>query len=916
MFALSGAAALIYEIVWFQLLQLIVGSTAISVGVILAAFMGGLCLGSFLLPRIAGPGLHPLRVLALLEFGTAVLGIAVLFIMPYVREVYAAVGGYGSWSIAWRGLVSGVCLLPPALLMGGTLPAMARWVEATPHGASWLGVLYGANIGGGVLGSLFAGFYLLRVYDMAVATYVAAAINLSVAAIAVVAAIYCRRPQRGIAKQRTVAAGRRYNAESAPRAVYLAVAFSGFAALGAEVVWTRLLSLLLGASVYTFSIILAVFLLGLGIGSAAGSAIAKRRVDSRGAFGACQMLAAAAVAWSAYMLIQQLPYWPIGTPLTGNPWSSFQVDLFRSAWAILPAACFWGASFPLALASIAERDHDAGRLAGNVYTANTAGAIAGALTFGFAFAQLGAQRAQQALLGVSAAAGLFIFLTNGGAFRRKARAWAALVSASGVLVLLSWTIAPVPSDLIGYGRFTARTLSTRDPVTGATFKPNFLYTAEGLNASVAVSQTSAGQRNFHVSGKIEASTEPRDMRLQRMLGHLSALSHPRPRSVLVVGFGAGITAGTFVTYPDIERIVICEIEPLIPSIVAKYFAAQNGHVAEDSRVEIVYDDARHFLLTTHEKFDVITSDPIHPWVKGAATLYSREYLELARAHLNPGGVISQWVPLYQSSVEVVKSALATFFEVFRDGTVWSNDAGGRGYDVVLLGRESNAPLDLDELDHRLELPVYGRVAQSLNEVGFASAIDMFARFAASGTDLGPWLAGAEINRDLNLRLQYLAGMSMQLDEGDDIHRSMLAYRRFPERFFSGSEDRLREVRLAIGRPSGRMLNQLQASAILNALRERPQRISISAVIDDEEAFRYATQLGQIISAAGWEVEGVNRSVFSEQIRGMLISVGSDPPPAAANELFRALRAAGLTAEGSLNPKIGSSQVLLFVGAKQ
>jgi spermidine synthase len=157
---------------------------------------------------------------------------------------------------------------------------------------------------------------------------------------------------------------------------------------------------------------------------------------------------------------------------------------------------------------------------------------------------------------------------------------------------------------------------------------SIIYSGEGISSSVAVSDTSNGFRNFHVSGKIEASTEPEDMRLQRMLGHLPALLHQRPRSVLVVGFGAGVTAGSFVTHPTVERIVICEIEPMIPKMVGPYFAQQNYNLLEDPRVQIVYDDARHYLLTTEEKFDVITSDPIHPWVKGAAALYTQEYFEL------------------------------------------------------------------------------------------------------------------------------------------------------------------------------------------------------------------------------------------------------------------------------------------------
>src|SRR5579872_5342614 len=176
-----------------------------------------------------------------------------------------------------------------------------------------------------------------------------------------------------------------------------------------------------------------------------------------------------------------------------------------------------------------------------------------------------------------------------------------------------------------------------------------------MNSSVAVSLMYNGVRNFHVSGKVEASSEPQDMRLQRMLGHLPALLHPNPRKVLVVGCGAGVTAGSFVAHPEVERIVICEIEPLIPTVVVSYFRLENQDVLNDPRVELVCDDARHFIATTAETFDVITSDPIHPWIKGAATLYTQEYFEQCKRHLKPGGLVTQWVPLYESNPDAVKS---------------------------------------------------------------------------------------------------------------------------------------------------------------------------------------------------------------------------------------------------------------------
>src|SRR5438045_3562209 len=185
LFVGSGCAALIYEIVWFQLLQLVIGSSAVSMGVLLGTFMGGMCLGSFLLPRYVRRGLHPLRVYAYLELGIGALGLLILFGMPFLNTIYAAVSpGSGVFGIALRGMAAAICLLPPTLLMGATLPAISRWVESTPEGVSWLGFFYGGNIAGGVIGSLLAGFYLLRVYDLGVATFVAIVFNVTVAVLA------------------------------------------------------------------------------------------------------------------------------------------------------------------------------------------------------------------------------------------------------------------------------------------------------------------------------------------------------------------------------------------------------------------------------------------------------------------------------------------------------------------------------------------------------------------------------------------------------------------------------------------------------------------------------------------------------------------------------------------------------------
>jgi spermidine synthase len=784
LFVGSGCSALIYEIVWFQLLQLVIGSSAVSLGVLLGTFMGGMCLGSLLLPRLISSQRHPLQVYAALELVIGLLGVLLLLGIPLIGQLYLASVGHGLPGILLRGAVCTICLLPPTLLMGATLPAIARWIETTPRGVSWLGFFYGGNIAGAVFGCLLAGFYLLRVHDVAIATYAAALINAAVASVALLLANVTTH-----GKTAEGAASPRALVSPGARWVYVTIALSGLCALSAEVIWTRLLSLMLGGTVYTFSIILAVFLVGLGIGSSIGSLLARWVGRPRFVLGCCQMLLVAAIAWTAYMLGSVLPWqsidsWP-------SPWFTFPMDLLRCLEAILPAAILWGASFPLALASVAARGQDPGRLVGGVYAANTAGAIAGALVSSlFLIQEVGTAMAQRLLIGLAALAALVMFKWLLWPFRHKDSSgseglgrwfWLGLMGLADATIVLAailvWNVPAVPGELIAWGRLLPNRAGSAE----------VLYVGEGLNSSVAVTRKADNTRNFHVSGKIEASTLPEDMRLQRMLGHLSALVHPHPRKVLIVGCGAGVTAGTFTCHPDVREIVICEIEPLIPQVVARYFGEENHHVLDDERVRVVYDDARHFVLTTDEKFDIITSDPIHPWVKGAATLYTQEYFQACRQHLNPGGVVTQWVPLYESETETVKSEYATFFEVFPSGTVWGNLYNNEGYDTVLLGQAELTPIDVDALDRRLKRPDHAKVLRSLQDVDLGGAVDLLATYAGRGSDLALWLEGAPINRDRNLRLQYQAGLNLNLYISEWIYRDLLTYRTFPEDLFICSE---------------------------------------------------------------------------------------------------------------------------------
>ena len=530
--------------------------------------------------------------------------------------------------------------------------------------------------------------------------------------------------------------------------------------------WTRLLSLLLGATTYTFSLILAAFLTGLGIGSsvahaASGSMLARQLTNPKTALGVCQLLLTAAIAWAAYTMTRQLPYWPITPGLSPDPSNQFEIDIVRCLWTgSFPRRVCGGASFPLALAAVGQGEKDPGKLVGTVYAANTIGGIIGAL-FGslLVIAWLGTQAAERILIGAAAISAIVVFLPRRDHHHGESdehRAARVLVGGCGG--------AGVPPDWLS-AEDSAASRRLRSLVRQPVGERERLHLRRRGHASPYMwrcPKLSNGVLNYHNAGKVQASSEPQDMRLQRMLGHLTTLiPASRKQHVLVIGCGAGVTAGAVSISPALEAETIAEIEPLVPQVVSKYFGAHNYNVVTNPKVHVQIDDARHFILTTKEKFDAVTSDPLDPWVKGAATLYTKEFFEVVKDHLNPGGVVTLFVQLYENNADAVKSEVATFMQAFPNGVVFGNTINGAGYDLGLVGQLGSMKIDVDDIEKRLQSPEYAQVAPvALREIGFNSATQLFATFAGNEPMLRPWLADAQINRDRNLRLQFLAGASL------------------------------------------------------------------------------------------------------------------------------------------------------------
>ncbi len=461
--------------------------------------------------------------------------------------------------------------------------------------------------------------------------------------------------------------------------------------------------------------------------------------------------------------------------------------MVRALWAVLPPAILWGASFPLAVAAISTPGSDGGRVMGGVYAANTAGAIVGALAASLLLVPwIGTQQTQRVLLCAAAVSAVTLLLPWVRASKSMGLAAGLAAAVMGAAWLASG-VSPVPGELIAYGRRMAVNYG----------KSEVLYTIEGRNSSVAITRWNDGATEIDVNGHVEATTEPYDMKLQRMVGHLPAILHPNARSVLGIGFGAGVSAGTFTRYPGIEHITICEIEPVIPPTSTRFFGPQNYRVYENPKTRVVFDDARHYLLTTNDRFDIIASDPLDVFAKGTAAIYSKEYFESVKRHLNPGGLFTLYVPLYESDIRTVKSELATFFAAFPYATIWANTVNGQGYDMVFMGHTQPPKIDVDAIMDRMGRREYAPAIESLREIGVGSLPDLLSTYAGRNADLGKWSAGAEINTDADLRLQYLGGWGINSSLEDVIYRQLLGYRQLPNDLFTGSPDRVESVLAAI-----------------------------------------------------------------------------------------------------------------------
>lgn len=777
-FFLSGAAGLVYEVVWMRMLGLVFGHTVFAVTTVLAAFMSGLALGAFLFGRLIDRRGRPLQVYGFLEAGIGAWALLVPLLLTQVQIVYVALSrslklSSFALSLAQFALVF-LILLVPTTLMGASLPVLAKFFVNRPESLGRkVGDLYALNTLGAVLGAVLAGFLLLPAIGVRATTGLAVAANLAIGAWALVLAGRVREPGETSAPVPPLLVERPSpgapSGESIPLMTWLVLAgtgLSGAAAMVYEVAWTRALSLMIGSSTYAFSAMLTTFLTGLALGSFLFARIwGRRRVDGT-LFGALEV-AIGLVALALTPAFERLPdlVLAILARMTPSAGGALLAQFASSFLVMIIPTTIIGAAFPCAVQICAGALTRLGRDVGRVYSANTVGTIAGALLAGFLLVpSLGARASLVVAAAVNTAVGLTVLAAAGPArplWRRAALVPLALLFAAGVVFLPAWDPRVMAG---GVSIYVGKFISAPDPAAvfrEVTAARQLLYYREGINSTVAVERTER-MTALRVDGKVDASNGI-DMATQLMLGHLPVLLHPRPERVLVIGLGSGVTAGAVAQHPVVREIDVVELEPAVVE-ASSFFLEENRHVLRDPRVRLVVGDGRNYILAGEGRYDVISSEPSNPWMAGVANLFSREFYRLARERLADDGIMIQWVHGYSLFPSDLKMIVKTFRQSFPHATLWRTLRG----DYLLVGARSPLRIDYALLERRIAASA--RVREDLASIWVASPLDVLTLFFLDETDLGGFAHGASENSDDRPLLEFRAPLALYRETTDENHR--------------------------------------------------------------------------------------------------------------------------------------------------
>ena len=763
-FLVSGTAGLVYQVVWSRYLALFLGHTSYAVVAVLVAFMGGLALGNAWFGKWADRSAKPLAFYGWLEIGIGIY--AVVFPGYYSLGHDAYIGLVRSLQpgatalLALKFLFSLLLVLPPAVLMGATFPILTRFVtRSMAELRERVAALYAINSAGAVAGCLIADFWWIPNYGLELTLYGAAGLNLAAGLVALVLSV---RVETGIAATTEVqpaSAGSSPGGESySPDQLRLAlvgIGVSGFVAMLYEVAWTRMLALTLGSSTHAFSLMLITFITGISVGAWI-IYFWKGLRRTLTAF-AWAELGLAASLFASMFFYQYLSLWFVQLAgLLARHEGAYPIYGFIQAAicfsVMLIPTVFLGMTLPLVSRIATVELSRAGRSVGKVFAINTLGTVLGAVTTGLVLMPwLGLAQtfavgiALNAMIGVAA-----LLSTRDGA--RKRTLILPLAVGSAIVWFVGATLDPMWQRSFALGLWRM----TDPPKTIAEFRESantmpLLYHRDGAGSTVDV----LGWRDavppnltLKVNGKADAGTSI-DMVTQLLVGHIPMLLHPEAKRALVIGLGSGMTCGAVARHPGIEQIDAVEISPEVVE-GAKLFSGVNDNILANPKFNLAIEDAKSFLKTTQQKYDVIVSEPSNPWMAGVAAVFTQEYYQNCADRLQPNGIVAQWVQIYETTDETVELVLRTFLSVFPYTSVWQPVIG----DLILVGSMQPLNLDLESLAVRFE---HKPVRDDLARVDLLTLPVILAReLIPQQTSLFILPPDGPVHSDFFPRLEYLA----------------------------------------------------------------------------------------------------------------------------------------------------------------